>query len=174
MTSSTRQLRRRPLVHHRRSRGERTCEKSGTRTGTSHLCSDHRTQRDPQKLQPGGEDDGQARNHRGCGSKGDLVHRLQSSGGQHPHAGRNTRKRHRADALRPATARARRRRVGIPVTRCCRADTAPSALLFEVSPLDTLTFAAVSAVMMSMGLIAIYLPARRASAVDPVRSLRAE
>jgi predicted permease len=48
------------------------------------------------------------------------------------------------------------------------------ALLFEVSPLDPLTFAAVSLVMVAIGLIAIYLPARRAAAVDPAHSLRAE
>ena len=48
------------------------------------------------------------------------------------------------------------------------------ALLFEVSPLDPLTFAAVAAFMAAIGLIATYLPARSAAAVEPAHSLRAE
>jgi predicted permease len=48
------------------------------------------------------------------------------------------------------------------------------ALLFEVSPLDPLTFATVSVIMAAAGLIAIYLPARRAATVDPAIALRAE
>jgi ABC-type antimicrobial peptide transport system permease subunit len=47
-------------------------------------------------------------------------------------------------------------------------------LLFGVEPLDVLTFAAVSVVMVGVALLASYLPARRASLVDPVVALRAE
>jgi ABC-type antimicrobial peptide transport system permease subunit len=48
------------------------------------------------------------------------------------------------------------------------------ALLFGISPIDPLTFAAVPIVLVSAAVLASYLPARRASAVDPVETLRAE
>jgi ABC-type lipoprotein release transport system permease subunit len=40
--------------------------------------------------------------------------------------------------------------------------------------MDVPTFAAMSLVMIAIALLASYVPARRASAVDPMRSLRAE
>lgn len=49
-----------------------------------------------------------------------------------------------------------------------------SALLFEVSPLDPLTFAAVPAGLIVAAMFASYLPARKATTVDPVQALRAE
>jgi ABC-type antimicrobial peptide transport system permease subunit len=49
-----------------------------------------------------------------------------------------------------------------------------TSLLFEVSPLDPLTYAAVPVVLTTAAVLASYLPARRASAVDPVEALRAE
>jgi predicted permease len=48
------------------------------------------------------------------------------------------------------------------------------SFLFEVSPLDPLTFAAVSVAMVAVGLVAGFLPARRAAAVDPALSLHEE
>lgn len=45
-------------------------------------------------------------------------------------------------------------------------------LLFEVGAVDALTFVVMSATMLLVGLLASYLPARRASSVDPVESLR--
>jgi putative ABC transport system permease protein len=48
------------------------------------------------------------------------------------------------------------------------------SLLFEVQARDPLVFAAVSLVMLGVALLASYLPARRASAVDPVEAIRTE
>ena len=48
------------------------------------------------------------------------------------------------------------------------------ALLFGVSPLDPVTYLAVPVVLVAAAACASYLPARRAAAVDPVETLRAE
>ena len=45
-------------------------------------------------------------------------------------------------------------------------------LLFEVSALDPLVFVAMSLTMVAVGILASYVPARRASNVDPIESLR--
>jgi predicted permease len=49
-----------------------------------------------------------------------------------------------------------------------------SAFLFGVGPVDPVTYAVVSAVLAAMTLVATYLPARRASRVDPIVALRGE
>jgi predicted permease len=49
-----------------------------------------------------------------------------------------------------------------------------SSLLFEVSPFDTVTYIAVSLVLLGAAAVATYLPARRASEVQPMDALRAE
>jgi putative ABC transport system permease protein len=49
-----------------------------------------------------------------------------------------------------------------------------ASLLFDVKPADPLTFIGVCAVLISAGLLASWLPARRAAAVDPMLSLRWE
>jgi ABC-type antimicrobial peptide transport system permease subunit len=49
-----------------------------------------------------------------------------------------------------------------------------SALLFGVSPVDPITFAAVSTALAAVALVASYLPARRASSMDPTEALRWE
>ncbi len=49
-----------------------------------------------------------------------------------------------------------------------------TSLLFEVTPLDPLTYAAVSIVLVMAAALASYLPSRRAAAVDPTEALRAE
>jgi putative ABC transport system permease protein len=46
------------------------------------------------------------------------------------------------------------------------------ALLFDVGRLDVTAFVAMSAVMLAVALLASYVPARRASRVDPVVALR--
>jgi ABC-type antimicrobial peptide transport system permease subunit len=49
-----------------------------------------------------------------------------------------------------------------------------SSWLFDVSPLDGLTFAGMSAIFIVVAIVASYVPARRAAAVDPLVALRAE
>ncbi|MEJ7809333.1 MAG: ABC transporter permease [Gemmatimonadaceae bacterium] len=49
-----------------------------------------------------------------------------------------------------------------------------TSVLFEVSPWDPAAFAGAVALLSAAGLVASYLPARRAAAVDPVSTLRRE
>jgi ABC-type lipoprotein release transport system permease subunit len=48
------------------------------------------------------------------------------------------------------------------------------SLLFGISPLDPLTYIAVSFVLVASAALASYLPTRRTAAVDPVEALKAE
>jgi ABC-type antimicrobial peptide transport system permease subunit len=49
-----------------------------------------------------------------------------------------------------------------------------SALLFEISPFDPLTYSLVAIGLLAASALASYLPARRVTRVDPVEALRAE
>jgi predicted permease len=49
-----------------------------------------------------------------------------------------------------------------------------SSLLFEVKPIDPVTYVAVAGALAAAAIAASYVPARRASMLDPVRALRSE
>jgi len=51
---------------------------------------------------------------------------------------------------------------------------AAEAFLYEVSPADPLTYVAVSVLLLTVALLASYVPARRATSVDPASVLRRE
>jgi ABC-type antimicrobial peptide transport system permease subunit len=49
-----------------------------------------------------------------------------------------------------------------------------ATLLFGVSPTDLVTFSTVPVILVATALVASYIPARRATRVDPVVALRDE
>jgi putative ABC transport system permease protein len=64
--------------------------------------------------------------------------------------------------------------VGIGIAAALLVSRLMRSLLFGVSPFDPLTFAAVTFVLAFVALAACYIPARRASRVDPIVALRYE
>ena len=47
-------------------------------------------------------------------------------------------------------------------------------LLYETRPLDVTTFVTMSALLFAVGLLASYLPARKAASVSPMEAMRGE
>jgi len=64
--------------------------------------------------------------------------------------------------------------VGIGIVGAVGLKTLVKSLLFGVTATDPATFAGVAFVLVSAAMIATYLPARRAAAVDPIIALRTE
>jgi ABC-type antimicrobial peptide transport system permease subunit len=49
-----------------------------------------------------------------------------------------------------------------------------ATMLFGVAPTDPLTFSAVSVILLGIGVLASWLPARRATRIDPIGALRSD
>jgi predicted lysophospholipase L1 biosynthesis ABC-type transport system permease subunit len=64
--------------------------------------------------------------------------------------------------------------IGIGIAIALLVTRVMSAFLFGVGPMDPITYVVVSGALISIGLLATYLPARRASRVEPIMALRAE
>ncbi|MGA3238107.1 MAG: ABC transporter permease [Bryobacteraceae bacterium] len=64
--------------------------------------------------------------------------------------------------------------VGIGLVAAASVTRLMGSLLFGIAPMDPVTYVAVPVVLLAAALLASYLPARRAAAVDPVETLRAE
>ena len=64
--------------------------------------------------------------------------------------------------------------VAIGIIAALAATRVLNTLLFGVGAMDVTTFTLMSALMLGVAVLASYIPARRASAVDPMQSLRAE
>src|SRR6185295_15558243 len=62
--------------------------------------------------------------------------------------------------------------IGVGVALAAIAARAASGLLFGVSPYDPVTYAAFAAVLIGTAIVAAYVPARRATEVDPMIALR--
>jgi predicted permease len=64
--------------------------------------------------------------------------------------------------------------IGIGIVLALSVTRVMSTFLFGVSPMDPITYAMVSGALLAVGLLAAYLPAHRASRVDPIMALRAD
>ena len=57
---------------------------------------------------------------------------------------------------------------------CAAASRLMSVMLYGISPFDPLTFGGVAIFLTAIALLACYLPAKRATRVDPMEALRHE
>jgi putative ABC transport system permease protein len=64
--------------------------------------------------------------------------------------------------------------IGIGVAGAVLLSSLMTGLLFEVDPIDPFTFLVVGLVLASVSIVASYIPARRATQVDPLEALRAD
>jgi ABC-type antimicrobial peptide transport system permease subunit len=64
--------------------------------------------------------------------------------------------------------------VGIGVIAALVLSRVMGSLLYEVQPTDPLTFVSVSCLLVAVAFLACWMPARRATKIDPMTALRCE
>lgn len=64
--------------------------------------------------------------------------------------------------------------LGLGLVVAIAAGRAVRSMLFDVTPMDPITLLSVSVVLLTVGVLACYMPARRAMRVDPLVALKAE
>ena len=64
--------------------------------------------------------------------------------------------------------------VGVGIVGAAFATRLMTSLLYQVAPIDPVIFSGVTFLLISVGLLAAYLPARRAGAMDPSRVLNTD
>jgi len=64
--------------------------------------------------------------------------------------------------------------VGVGLIAALAATRLLRSMLFNVSSTDPVTFIVIALVLLGVSLLAIWIPARRATKVDPIIALRAE
>ncbi len=64
--------------------------------------------------------------------------------------------------------------LALGIAAACALRRLLSSLVFDVNPSDSLIYAGVATLMFLVALLACYIPARRASRVDPLVALRWE
>jgi ABC-type antimicrobial peptide transport system permease subunit len=64
--------------------------------------------------------------------------------------------------------------LGLGLTAAFAVTRELSSVLYGIQPTDLLTFAGVSLLLGCVAVLASYIPARRATSIDPMQALRAE
>jgi ABC-type antimicrobial peptide transport system permease subunit len=64
--------------------------------------------------------------------------------------------------------------LGVGLLASLAAQQSLKSFLYGVSPMDAATYISVSAVLIAVGMLAAFIPARRAASIEPTQALRAE
>ena len=64
--------------------------------------------------------------------------------------------------------------LGLGLAGALAAGRTIASLLYDVTPHDAATLGAVSTLLLAVALVAVWVPARRATAIEPLRALRDE
>jgi ABC-type antimicrobial peptide transport system permease subunit len=64
--------------------------------------------------------------------------------------------------------------LGVGLLASLAAQRSLKSFLYGVSPMDAVTYISVSAVLIAVGMLAAFIPARRAASIEPTQALRAE
>ena len=64
--------------------------------------------------------------------------------------------------------------LGVGLLASLAAQQSLKSFLYGVSPMDVSTYVTVSGVLIAVGMLAAFIPARRAASIEPTQALRAE